>query len=195
MTTYYLDGYNVLHRSETLKALTQRSLDAARDALINMLAEYCALTDDEIVLVFDGAGDPSKSADRVDELGRLRIVYCKNTISADTYIERAVFDSKNRLSVVVVTADRTVAQSARGMGALVLKPQSFVDQIESAQSESRIRRSGVKRRRFGTTLSDRLSPQVRAKLQTLCLDATSQKNRLHDKKRTRNGRAGPKTGS
>ena len=195
MTTYYLDAYNVIHCSHSLKGIAQKSVVSARDALIKMAADYCMQSGEKVVAVFDGMGIPSVSANGASHVGNLQIVYCEGTMSADTYIERAVFEVPKKLDAVVVTADNTVAQSARGMGALVLKPQSFIDQVEQALSESRRRRAIPDRRRFGTGFSGRLDRRSRAELEALRADLSSQNDRLNAGKRTKKGRAGTETGS
>jgi hypothetical protein len=95
--------------------------------------------------------------------------------------------------VVVVTADRAVAQSVRGMGALVLRPQSFMDQIASTLSECRARKRTPARTKFGAALSERLSEQSRATIETLRGSVSSQERCLSDGKLTKKGRAGRKT--
>jgi predicted RNA-binding protein with PIN domain len=165
--TYYLDAYNLIHCSKPLSGLAQKSIAAARDLLIKVLADYCAASNDAVVAVFDGQADPSTLARYPDQLGSLRIVYCDDVMSADTYIGRAVYQANNRLSLVVVSADRAVAQSARGMGALVLTPQSFMDRMGPVVSASRSEKRGKGAGRFGTALSERLSEEGRVALRSL----------------------------
>ncbi len=167
--TYYLDAYNLIHCSKPLSGLAEKSIGAARDLLIKMLGEYCMVSNDTVVLVFDGPADPSTVARYPDRSGSLRIEYCDNTMSADTYIGRAVFETDNRLAVVVVTADGAVAQGARGMGALVLTPQSFIDRIKPVISgaAARTERKAPQTGRFGMALSERLSEEARVALRSL----------------------------
>ena len=195
MTTYYLDAYNVIHCSDSLRTIIEKSMDSARNTLVKMAADYCMLSGQKVVVVFDGTGNPSISAKGASQVGNLEIVYCKGAMSADTYIERAIFDTAKKLDSVVVTADSTVAQLARGMGALVLKPQSFIDQVEKALSETHRRKAVPKRDRFGTGFSDRLDQSSRAELEALRATLSAQNAPLDHAKRTKKGRAGTKTGS
>ena len=194
-TTYYLDAYNLIHCSEPLKGLARKSIAAARDLLIKLLTEYCTATNDTVVAVFDGVADPSTLARYPDRLGSLRIVYCENAITADTYIGRALFEIKNRLAVVVVTADSAVAQSARGMGALVLTPQSFMNRIKPTVSASRDGRKPRETSRFGVALSERLSVEDRAGLHSLRAAVAARRNRSDNKDRRKNRRARREPGS
>lgn len=193
--TYYLDAYNVIHCSRPLKALAQKSIDAARDSFIKLVSEYCMVTNEAMVLVFDGAGDPATLARYRGRSGKLRIEFCENTMSADTYIGRALYGLKNTLDAVVVTADGAVAQSARGMGALVVAPQSFMNQVDSTLSESRANKKPPRRGGFGVALSERLSAETQEKLRTIRSAAPSQQSRPRGERRRKNQRAGPGTGS
>jgi len=194
-TTYYLDGYNIIHCSKPLKGLAKKSMDAARNSFIKLVAEYCTVTNDRMVLVFDGAEDPAALARYKGEGGKLQIEYCENAMSADTYIGRALYAMDNRLNAVVVTADVSVAQSARGMGALVVAPQSFISQVESTLSESRTKRKTPGREHFGVALSERLSVDARERLQAIRTTVAPRKNSPSGDRRSRKKRAGPKTGS
>jgi predicted RNA-binding protein with PIN domain len=194
--TYYIDAYNVIHCSSPLKTLAQKSMDAARQSLIRSVSEYCTVTNEEMVLVFDGAGDPAALAGyRGRTAGKLRIEFCENEMSADTYIGRALYGLRNTLNAVVVTADGAVAESARGMGALVIAPQSFVDQVESTLSESRTKRKVPGKDGFGVALSDRLSVEVQEGLRAMRSTAASKRGHRGGKRRPKKERAGPGTGS
>lgn len=195
MTTYFLDGYNVIHCSDSLRATAGKSMDSARNALIKSAADFCTQSGQQVVVVFDGTADPSMAVKGASRVGRLRIVYCKSAMSADTYIERAVYQMRNRLDAAVVTADNTVAQLVRGLGALVLKPQSFIDEVQKTLSETRGRRPAPKGHRFGTGLSDRLGERSQAELEALRAVLPPQEDRPRGKKSFDRRRAGPKTGS
>ena len=194
-TTYYLDAYNIIHGSKPLKELAKKSIDAARNSFIKLVAEYCTVTNERMVLVFDGAGDPATLARYRGQEAKLQIEYCKNAMSADTYIGRALYAMDNRLNAVVVTADIAVAQSARGMGALVVAPQSFINQVESTLSESRTKRKPPREKRFGVALSDRLSVDAKEKLQSFRTAVTPEQSGSSGERRRKDQRAGPKTGS
>ncbi len=194
-TTYYIDAYNVIHGSKQLKALAKKSVDAARDTLIKLVAEYCMITNEKVVMVFDGTGDPATLARYGTQGGTLRLEYCDDAMSADTYIGRALYQIENRLAVVVVTADSAVAQSARGMGALVVAPQSFMNQVESTLAESRTRRKPSRKDRFGVALSERLSVDATERLRAIRTAVGSNQGGPRGERRPKNQRAGPKTGS
>ena len=194
--TYYIDAYNVIHCSSPMKALAQKSMDAARQSLIKSVSEYGMVTNEEMVLVFDGAGDPAAlEGYRGRAAGKLRIEFCENEMSADTYIGRALYGLRNTLNAVVVTADGAVAESARGMGALVIAPQSFMNQVESTLSESRANRKAPGKDRFGFALSERLSAEVQDELRAIRSTAASKRGRRGGERRPKKERAGPGTGS
>ena len=49
----YVDGYNVINKWPDLKDLSKTNLAAARDMLIEEMAEYSVLRAEEMVIVFD----------------------------------------------------------------------------------------------------------------------------------------------
>ena len=53
-----VDGYNVIHQSDTLRLHLDRSLEDARDALIAELVRYQDLKQMEVWVVFDGVDLP-----------------------------------------------------------------------------------------------------------------------------------------
>jgi predicted RNA-binding protein with PIN domain len=185
MATYYLDAYNVIHCNDSLRATAEKSVESARNTLVKMAADYCTLSGQKVVVVFDGTGNPSMSAKGASRVSNLQIVYCEGAMSADTYIERAIFETKKRLDAVVVTADNTVAQLVRGMGALVLKPQSFLNDVQKSLSETPRRAAVPKKRRFGAGLSDRLDERSQAELHELRAVLSPQNDHPKNRKRTK----------
>jgi len=124
---YYVDGYNVLHKSKTLRPLLHASIERAREALIDRLAEYCTATHQEVILVFDGqSGHQASLADHYRGVASLTVLYAPARHSADAEIERRVYLEPRKLEVVVVSNDRGLRDLCRGMGALTMEADSFL---------------------------------------------------------------------
>ena len=136
MATVYIDGYNVIHRSERLKKLTQQSLEAARESFISALSKYSNIVADKVVLVFDGRSRANEQYDEETvEVGSLSVVYPPGARAADAYIERELQTSCIPHETVVVTADRGIGQFASGKGAVVVNPRTFFRNVESSVAE------------------------------------------------------------
>mgnify|MGYP005847195845 CR=1 FL=1 len=109
----FVDGYNVIHRSPDLARLAGRSLELARNALINRLNASRALQQDDVTVVFDGAkgGQGYQTAERQ---GRVRVVYSRLGETADEVIKRSVAAATGE--VRVITNDRELRDHATALG-------------------------------------------------------------------------------
>lgn len=124
---YYVDGYNVLHKSKRLRPLLRSSIERAREALIDRLAEFCTATRQEVIVVFDGqSGHEAALADHYRGIASLTVLYAPAQHSADTEIERRVYLEPRKLEVVVVSNDRGIRDLCRGMGALTMEADAFL---------------------------------------------------------------------
>ena len=135
---YYIDGYNVVHKSAILKPLVEQDLEAARDGLVEKVAQFCTATGHRATIVFDGRSGhrPNFTPDTKTVPG-LDILFSPSNLTADAVIERRVYKSDDRLNVVVVSNDRGVRDLCRGLGSLVMEPDYFLQSArESRQSVS-----------------------------------------------------------
>jgi len=126
-TTFYIDGYNVIYRSKTLRPLAERDFEAARESLIDRVADMCITLGRNAIVVFDGR---SKHLPETVAHGRgaagLEVIYAPSSTSADAVIERAVYLAPKKMDVVVVSGDRSLRDLCRGMGALVMDADNFL---------------------------------------------------------------------
>lgn len=117
---WLVDGFNVLHAG-VLRGADRRGW--WREEVRARLLERVAGFEDaaaELWVVFDGPG-PGGSAEA--ESLRPRVVFAP---SADEWLLDAVRDTPDPASVVVVTADRQLADRARHRGARVVSPRAFL---------------------------------------------------------------------
>lgn len=126
-TTFYIDGYNVIHRSKTLRPLAERDFEGAREALIDRVAEICTALGRNAIVVFDGRGrhQPEK-AHHGRHVPGLEVLYAPASTTADAVIERCVYQASNKLDLVVVSGDRGLRDLCRNMGALVMDADNFL---------------------------------------------------------------------
>lgn len=117
---WLVDGFNVLHAG-VLRGADRRGW--WREEVRARLLERVAGFEDaaaELWVVFDGPG-PVASAEA--ESQRPRVVFAP---SADEWLLDAVRETPDPASVVVVTADRQLADRARHRGARVVSPRAFL---------------------------------------------------------------------
>ena len=116
MLTVIVDGNNVL------TALKARRPEAAEQFLQRL--EMAAVEKDwEVIVVFDG---PERYLRR--ETGPLVVRYMQGK-TADSAIERTVFQMPDRSQAVVVTQDRAEGMLVLGLGARVWSAQRLAEEL------------------------------------------------------------------
>ncbi len=125
-----VDGYNVLNHWGM--ADTRLNLEAARDDLIELLADYAGYEGIRVLVVFDahlGRSDGSE-----EERGDVAVIYTKRSETADSRIERLIKSLvKIHDRVTVVTADYTLQLFIMTEGALRMTPGELKMRIESVR--------------------------------------------------------------
>jgi len=126
-----VDGYNLIHRSPDLRPGPDRTLEEARDKVVNLLSWAVGAGDARFLIVFDGAqgvaSGPSGSA-------RVSVRWSKPPAKADDLIRRIVEEEIERVDrLTVVTADLEVARHARAMGADVALSDLFLGSVLGPQ--------------------------------------------------------------
>ena len=163
-STYYIDGYNVIHHSSLLKPLAVQNFEAARDALIEKVGRFCAATGSLAKIVFDGRGRQIQPLSPSLQYPGLEVLYSPGHQSADTVIERIVYKSPNRRNVIVVSADRGIRDLCRGLNALVMEPDNFLASVREADTDTRITLERIGRPDSLLRVEERLDDAALAKL-------------------------------
>ena len=127
---WLIDGYNLLHdlagRNKKNKILKQD--------LFEILANFAGQGERRLTLVLDGKGNDDEFRPYLHQT--FHIVYSQS-ISADSYIEKTLYEKKGKASLMVVTKDRAITNMARGTGARVMNPEDFMDLVKSSKKESK----------------------------------------------------------
>ena len=123
-----VDGYNVLNSWGMADA--SLNLEAARDDLADLLADYAGYQGISVLLVFDahlGRSDGSE-----ETRGPVEVLYTKRSETADSRIEgliKSLVKANDR--VTVVTADYTLQLFIMTEGALRMTPNELKMRMES----------------------------------------------------------------
>ncbi|MDO4593820.1 MAG: NYN domain-containing protein [Tissierellia bacterium] len=112
----FVDGYNIINSWSELNYLTKFSLEDARDALIDDMAEFASLTGEKVVIVFDAYRSDS-TREVYEDVSKVKIVYTKAYQTADSFIEKEVDRLARRENVRVCTGDNQIQQLALERGA------------------------------------------------------------------------------
>ena len=129
-----VDGYNVIFAWKELAELAQTDLEAARQQLMDLLANYSAFTRTETILVFDAYRVKGGTGERFDYHG-LHVAYTKETETGDAYIERLCHDIGKNEMVRVVTSDNLIRVSALRSGVLRTSAAEFGKQLDEVYGE------------------------------------------------------------
>lgn len=162
-----VDGYNVIHQSRKLQHLLNQDLETAREGLIDKVAHYCIQTGKRVTLVFDGRGP--KVVQKVAHnrsVPNLEVLYSPGHLTADAVIERMVYKKVRKMDAVVVTNDRGVRDLCRGMGALVMDANHFLQSLQETRADigETVRNT---RKPAPINVEDRLDERGRAFLEQL----------------------------
>lgn len=125
-----VDGYNIIFAWKELSSLAEKSIDAARDRLINILCNYQGIKKIEVILVFD-AYKVTGGTGSVEKNGSIYVVYTKEAETADSYIERTTHELRKQHKVTVATSDGLEQVIIIGSGALRMSASDLYQDVRS----------------------------------------------------------------
>jgi predicted RNA-binding protein with PIN domain len=155
---YFIDAYNVILKSSHLRRQARMDLESARDALLELALSFSLTGHNEITVVFDGRNEQHHQPipGRLGNSSSLHIHFSPTGRTADTVIERLIYQQENRMRCIVVSNDRSLRDQCRGMGAMTMEADSFLTSI--AQMQQRVKEQLDGRRRPTVSLvEERLS--------------------------------------
>ncbi len=112
---YLIDGYNVIFWLP--QEFSRDDLEESRKKLIDLMQDYGAHNNVEVIVVFDGKGNSVKA--REETLSPyFHVVYTPSKMTADSYIEMESYKRKEEYrSIFVVTSDGAEQNQVLGNGA------------------------------------------------------------------------------
>lgn len=165
---YYIDGYNVLYKSSTLRPLAEEDIESARESLIDKVVLFCRAVDATATIVFDGRGTRyTETADHGRNLPGLQVLYTHGSLSADAVIERMVYQAKDRREIAVVSNDRGIRMLCRGMGALVMEADNFLQEVRGIREDIDRSMDRIRQPTSMERVEERLDPDMIDKLRAL----------------------------
>lgn len=135
MKTYLvIDGYNVIHAKPGIESETPGFLEREREELISRCANYAALREYETTLVFDAwvRDEPLT----VEQISGITVVYTNKDQTADTYIERFLYQLPKLNRKMAVTSDGAVQKMALMTGAERVTSLEFLGRLERAEKKN-----------------------------------------------------------
>jgi hypothetical protein len=132
MDILLVDGYNIIGAWPELRELKDRDLPAARDRLVERMAEYQAFSGYRVIVVFDAyyvQGTEKKYKNH-----KVEVIFTKENETADERIEKLAISLNNRRTQVhVATSDFTEQWAIFGQGALRKSARELLIEMSSIQ--------------------------------------------------------------
>jgi predicted RNA-binding protein with PIN domain len=117
MDILLVDGYNIIGSWPELRELKNKDLAAARDKLVEKMAEYQGYSGFRVIIVFDAYG--VQGIEKKYKNYQLEVIFTKENETADERIEKLAIALSNRKTQIhVATSDFTEQWAIFGQGAL-----------------------------------------------------------------------------
>lgn len=126
-----VDGYNIIFAWDELHAIAEGDINAAREALINLLSDYQSVRKCHLIVVFD-AYKVKGGVGSIEKRHGLHVVYTKEAETADMYIEQASYDLSRKHRVRVATSDGMEQMIILGHGAERISATELYWEVEQA---------------------------------------------------------------
>lgn len=159
-----LDGYNVINSIPELQEIQQHDFQGARDQLVEIMAEYRAYRGMDVIIVFDAYKTP-RSRETVENIKGIQVVFTKEKMTADRFIEKKIQEFVNRYNVMVVTNDWTEQLMILGGGATRISVREL--QLDLGDAGKGIREAAKKLEKPKEDLATRIDPTTLEKLEKL----------------------------
>ena len=129
MRFVFVDGYNVVNSWDILKKEKSVSLESARQKLIDILDNYGAINGCKVILVFDGYKVAGNRESKYEYNKNLVVIFTKDGVTADAYIEKEVNHIGRKYEVHVVTSDSSEQQTIFQRGAVRISSIEFYNLV------------------------------------------------------------------
>ncbi|UII56056.1 NYN domain-containing protein [Cytobacillus spongiae] len=124
-----VDGYNIIGAWPDLRNLRNQDLSAARDRLIEKMAEYQGYSGYRIIIVFDA--HYVKGIEKISKKYKVEVIFTKESETADERIEKLAIQLSNRKTQIhVATSDYTEQWAIFGQGALRISARELLTEVE-----------------------------------------------------------------
>lgn len=131
-----VDGYNIIFAWDNLKGIAKNNLDLARSQLINILCNYQAFKQCELILVFD-AYKVKGNTGEIEKIHNISVVYTKEAETADMYIQKATSQIGKDRKVRVATSDGMEQLIILGNGAYRVSASEFYEEVKTVDKAIR----------------------------------------------------------
>lgn len=133
MDILLVDGYNIIGAWPELQRLKMKDFAAARNLLIEKMAEYQAVTGFKVIIVFDAhlvTGTEKKIKNR-----KVDVIFTRKNETADERIEKLAKELNNiKTQIHVATSDFTEQWQIFGQGALRKSARELLNEMNNVEN-------------------------------------------------------------
>ncbi|MBI0581028.1 NYN domain-containing protein [Neobacillus cucumis] len=158
MDILLVDGYNIIGAWPDLRDLKERDLPAARDRLVEKMAEYQAFSGYRVIVVFDA--QYVQGTEKKYKNHKVEVIFTKKNETADERIEKLAISLNNRKTQIhVATSDFTEQWAIFGQGALRKSARELLIEMSSIEKgiEKRVKKIQEKRPAAKIQISDEMA--------------------------------------
>jgi uncharacterized protein len=158
MDILLVDGYNIIGAWQELNELKQKDLAAARDRLVELMAEYQGYTGYRVIVVFDAYY--VQGIARKYQNYKVEVLFTRENETADERIERLAIELNNiKTQIHVATSDFTEQWAIFGQGALRKSARELLTEVKVIEKkiEKKVRNWGEKRPASKIQLSEEVA--------------------------------------
>ena len=128
-----VDGYNILNAWNLISG--RINLEAAREDLTHILADFGGYRDMDILLVYDAHKNDMAGVE--EQYGNLTVIYTEPNETADSRIERMIKQLlKQYRRITVATADYALQLFVLGAGGLRMTPTELKTLVEQERGRA-----------------------------------------------------------
>jgi predicted RNA-binding protein with PIN domain len=132
MDILLVDGYNMIGSWPELQELKKKDLAAARDRLVEKMAEYQGYTGYKVIVVFDAYG--VQGLEKKYKNYQIDVIFTKENETADERIEKLAIALSNRKTQIhVATSDFTEQWAIFGQGALRISARELYIEMNTIE--------------------------------------------------------------
>lgn len=155
-----VDGYNVINAWRGIIDVKNDTLEECRDRLLNMLSNYQGYSNANIIVVFD-AHLQDEWQTKTEKFDNLTVVFTKKNQTADSYIERLVYELSNEYTIGVVTSDYLEQRIVLTGGGARITPREFLAIVLNAGKYAQTASQDTDASNFArNTIQTNISPEL-----------------------------------
>lgn len=158
MDILLVDGYNIIGAWPELNELKKKDLAAARDRLVEQMAEYQGYTGYRVIVVFDAYY--VQGIARKYNNYKVEVLFTRENETADERIEKLAIELGNiKTQIHVATSDFTEQWAIFGQGALRKSARELLTEIKVIEKkiERKVRKSSDNKPPSKIQLSDEIA--------------------------------------